>query len=214
MKTLSKRHISEELKKRFLMCFSVRTTNTSRLRQTVKDLVNHGITRKTLVAWAVRAGFSKGYVSSLISRILCSMGLRANRVGAGRKPSADALELLVYAQERYGKRVLNVLRAAWRSGKAQTAREGPQTEIVVPQIPNQRRIVVPQILPQGKAWNGTNADSRKERIRSKPKNAGDAAVIISIKGGTVRGYSRKEQSDEISKIDRGAVIGDCAQPHG
>lgn len=132
----------------------------------MKDLISQGITRKTLVAWAVRAGFSKGYVSSLISRILCSMGLRANRVGAGRKPSADALELLVYTQERYGNRFLNVLRAAWRAGKAQSAHEGSQAEIVVPQIPSQKRIVVPQISRSGMR-SGVKRRSPEDQIHFK-----------------------------------------------
>jgi hypothetical protein len=123
MKTLngSKLTESQALKKKFLGCFSARANNTSVLRETVKALTDRGFTRKMLVSWAVEAGYSKGYVSSLMSQILCSLGMRANRVGAGRKPSPCALELLAISQQRYGKKFLNVLRAAWRAGKAQVA---------------------------------------------------------------------------------------------
>lgn len=133
----SKQAEAEALKREFLRCFSVRTNNTSRLREAVKRLIDRGVTRKTLVTWAVQAGYTKGYVSSLLSRILCSMGLRANRVGGGRKPSPDALELLAHSRGRYGKKFLNVLRAAWRAGKAQAATDGSGCTgnlIVAPQV--------------------------------------------------------------------------------
>ena len=110
------------LKAKYLECFGARASNTATtLRETVKDLADRGISRRTLVAWAVQAGYTKAYVSSLLSRIFCALGLRDRRVGAGRKPSADALELLAYAQSKYAGQALKVLRASLRAGKAQPA---------------------------------------------------------------------------------------------
>ncbi|HTV43101.1 MAG TPA: hypothetical protein VMF08_21230 [Candidatus Sulfotelmatobacter sp.] len=106
------------LKKRYLQCFGARANNVATLQGIVRDLIEDGISRRTLVAWAVEAGYTRGYVSSLLSRILVSLGLRERKKGAGRKPSPHALELLSYARSRYGENYLNVLRAAWRAGKA------------------------------------------------------------------------------------------------
>ena len=112
------------------------------LQGIVKDLIEEGVSRQTLVAWAVKAGYTKGHVSSLLSRILVSLGLRERKKGAGRKPSPAALELLAHVQNRYGEECLNVLRAAWRAGKAQLAAANNETRhrasglIVVPQLPN------------------------------------------------------------------------------
>ena len=107
------------LKKRYLRCFGVRANSVATLQGVVGDLIEDGVSRRTLVAWAVEAGYTKGYVSSLLSRILVSLGLRERKIGAGRKPSPDALGLLSYCRSQYGKKHLNVLRAAWRAGRAQ-----------------------------------------------------------------------------------------------
>lgn len=108
------------LKEQYLQCFGVRTNNASMLQSIVRDLIEDGVSRRMLVAWAVEAGYTKGYVSSLLSRILVSLGLRERKKGAGRKPSPDALELLSYSRSRYGKKHLNLLRAAWRAGKTRS----------------------------------------------------------------------------------------------
>jgi hypothetical protein len=50
----AKRRKAEVLKERFLEYFSARTTNTSRLQETVKGLRDQGVTRQTLIDWAVR----------------------------------------------------------------------------------------------------------------------------------------------------------------
>jgi len=84
-------------------------------------LLHERIPRQTLAAWAVEAGYSKGYVASLLSRVLVSLGLRERNKGAGRKPSLAALELLAHARSQYGEDFLKVMRAAWRAGKAQLA---------------------------------------------------------------------------------------------
>jgi hypothetical protein len=142
-----------ELKEKFLKCFGVRAANAMALRGVVKGLIDQGVTRKTLVIWAVQAGYTKGYVSSLLSRILCLIGCRERRVGAGRKPSPDALELLAHSQNRYGQKFLNVLRAAWRAGKAQVMAE---------QSAKIKLIVAPQItLPSRKQDDAIQESARQ-----------------------------------------------------
>jgi hypothetical protein len=138
-----KRPDAEALKKEFLECFAVRTKNTTSLEGVVKGLIEQGVSRRTLVGWAVGAGYSKGYVSSLLSRVLCSLGLREREAGAGRKPSPDALELLAHARNSYGSRFLNVLRAVWRAGRSQNSPQDGRGE-----KPSERRVrlnVVPQL---------------------------------------------------------------------
>jgi len=132
----------ELLKERYLQCFGVRANSATMLQGIVKNLIEEGVSRQTLVAWAVKAGYTKGHVSSLLSRILVSLGLRERKKGAGRKPSPAALELLTHAQSLHGEECLNVLRAAWRAGKAQLAAANHETRhrasglIVVPRLPN------------------------------------------------------------------------------
>jgi hypothetical protein len=113
------------LKQKYLECFGIRATNMVTWQEAVRDLTDQGVSRETLADWAVAAGYSRGYVSSLLSRIFCSLGLRKRGAGGGRKPSPDALELLAHARSRYGYRFLKVLRAAWRAGRTQTAEDGP-----------------------------------------------------------------------------------------
>jgi hypothetical protein len=125
---------SGALKARYLQCFGARTNNAAALQGVVKNLIDEGIPRQTLVKWAVEASYSKGYVSSLLSRILVSLGMRERKPGAGRKPSVAALRLLVYVQEQYGEDCLKVLRAAWRAGRAELAASAPSATITVPQL--------------------------------------------------------------------------------
>lgn len=155
-----KGHGAEALKERYLRCFGVRTDNAAALQQIVKGLIDKGVSRQTLVSWAVQAGYTKGYVSSLLSRILCSIGLRERRPGAGRKPSPAALELMAYAQDKYGEQFLKVLRAAWRAGKAQTppqnflaaSQYGADMELILaPQLQNPRGYHGATIKRNGKA---------------------------------------------------------------
>jgi hypothetical protein len=145
-----KRRGAETLKEKYLRCFGVRTDNAAALQEIVKGLIDEGVSRKTLVGWAVQAGYSKGYVSSLLSRVLCSIGLRERRAGAGRRPSPAALELVAHAQDKYGEQFLKVLRAAWRAGKAQaTAQDFPTASrsgadmvlIVAPQLQKSDRTI-------------------------------------------------------------------------
>jgi len=118
-----KRPGAATLKKKFLRCFDIRTSNTETLRAIVRQLIVQGVVRKTLVTWAVQAGYAKSGASSVLSRIFCSLGLRERGAGAGRKPSLEALELAAYARRRYGESSLKILRAAWWAEKRQVAVE-------------------------------------------------------------------------------------------
>ena len=133
---------SETFRERFLECFSGHEDNANKLKDVVRELIAEGVPRRTLVGWAVEKGYSKGYVASLLSRIFVSLGLRERQSGAGRRPSAAALELLAHVRSRYGENFMKVLRAAWRAGRAQRAVvKGPtasgnwsSVRIVVPQL--------------------------------------------------------------------------------
>jgi hypothetical protein len=116
------------LKQKYLECFGARATNAETWRETVMRLIEQGVSRGTLLNWAIDAGHPKITVASILSRILVSLGLRERREGAGRKPSPDALELLDHVRVRYGERFLKVLHAAARAAKTQLAAGGSQSE--------------------------------------------------------------------------------------
>jgi hypothetical protein len=109
----------QALKREYLRCFGVRTTSTAALQEVVLDLIRQGVSRKTLALWAVRAGFGKRPVSSLLSRVFCALGLRQRRTGAGRKASPEGLELLAHAYALYGDKCPKVLRGALWAWKNQ-----------------------------------------------------------------------------------------------
>ena len=132
------------LKERYLKCFAVRSTNTKTLQEVVKELLQLGIVRGTLVRWDVQTGYSHGYVRSLLSKILCPLGLRERGLRGERKPSPEALELLGHAQEQYGDQALKILRAAYRAGQTQAAERGSTSE-------SSRIILTPIAVPQ--LWN-------------------------------------------------------------
>jgi hypothetical protein len=125
-------------KEEFLRCFGLRLRNSTKLHEVVRDLIGAGVSRQTLTLWAVEAGYAKASVSSLLSRIYSSLGLRERRKGAGRKPSSVALELLAHAHDRYGENFLKVLCAAWRAGKARSGAsavsDATSDVIVAPQL--------------------------------------------------------------------------------
>ena len=153
MKTLNGtgRPNGKALKKKFLECFAYRSSGATALQGVVKWLIGQGISRKTLVAWAVQAGYTQGTVASLLSRIFCALGLRERRPGAGRKPSPDALELLAHAKARYRGRYLNVLQAALRAGKTQmTAPLGK----LAPHSSQAPALIAPSVLRSSGANNG------------------------------------------------------------
>jgi hypothetical protein len=143
---------SGALKEEFLRCVGLHVSNETKLREVVRDLAGAGISRKTLTIWAVEAGYGKRKVSSLLSSIFRSLGKRERRPGAGRKPSAAALELLAHAHGRYGQSALKVLRAALRAGKARSGAPAVSDTTSV-------LIVVPQLGRAG-AYCGTTISRR------------------------------------------------------
>ena len=146
------------LKARYLDCLAARTNSAHTLSEVIKNLLGLGVVRPMLLQWGVAAGYGKTTVRSLLSRAFCALGFRQRKVGAGRKPSPEALELLVQSRQRYGNRALRVLRAAYRAGKTQEAGHGnagrrveaapgiiPTAPLLAPKL-----IEGPQLLPARK----------------------------------------------------------------
>ena len=150
------------LKAQYLACFAARTTSTQTLLEVITSLLHLGIDRSTLFRWGIAAGYSPATVRSLLSRAFCALGLRQRRTGGGRKPSAEALELLAHSRREYGSRALRMLRAAYRAGKAQDAAHdsapnpvGSLPELIaVPQLLTSLTIVAPQL---DSAYQGSGA---------------------------------------------------------
>ncbi len=109
----------EGLKQKYIECFDIHTKNVTTWLEVVTVLMDRGCSRAMLLNWGVEAGYDRDYVSGVLSRILCSTGRRERKKGGGRKSSPEVLSLLAYARERYGENYLKMLRAAWRTGKAQ-----------------------------------------------------------------------------------------------
>ena len=130
----------EVLKKEFLQCIGVRSMSETTLQRDVMELIDAPASRKTLVVWSVQLGYTRVYVSSMFNRILCVLGLRERRAGAGRKLSTRTLEFLRYAKTRSSGQCLNVLQGALRAGKAENAEAsgnrfahtGHATELIAP----------------------------------------------------------------------------------
>ena len=118
------------LKAKYLECFGSRASTAATLRETVKSLVDRGVTRRTLIAWAMQTGCSKGHAANVLSQVLRALGLRKRRAGAGPNPSPQVLELLAHARAEYGESYLKVLRAARRLGKAHGAGRRSDESIV------------------------------------------------------------------------------------
>lgn len=175
-----KRRGAEVLKKEFLECFGVRTSNAEALRLIVKELIQRGVSRQTLLSWAMQAGYTSSGISSVLSRILCSIGLRARKAGAGRKPSRDALEILAHARSRYGERFLSVLRGAWRAGQAQASSEDSER--------SQSLIAEPQL---GELETNCRAAIRRGRKIIMPKLALPPESSIKIFGKIKLNHQRK-----------------------
>ncbi len=141
------------LKAKYLDCFAARTSSAQTLLEVIKGLLHLGVARATLYRWGPAAGYSHATVRSLLSRAFCALGLRERRAGAGRKPSAEALELLAHSRREYGSRALRMLRAAYRAGRSQEAVHdsaanpvGSVPELIAaPQLLTSRPIVAPQL---------------------------------------------------------------------
>jgi hypothetical protein len=116
------------LEQKYLECFDAHSIKMEKWREIVLRLIDRGVSRGTLMNWAVDAGHPRITVSSILRRILVSLGLREHRKRAGRKPSSKTLELLCNVCIRYGDPFLKVLRAAVRAGRVQIAADGSQSE--------------------------------------------------------------------------------------
>jgi len=168
-----KRRGAGSLKKEFLKRIGARATNAAALQGVVKRLIERGVSRDILVAWGVHAGYPRTNVSSMLSRILCAIGLRERRAGAGRKPSPDALELLAHARARYNERFLRVLQGALRAGKAQ--RKAPLRNFA-PQSGQATELITPsQLRSHGANYEGV--------IRRNGKVADRSSVSLHQSGG-------------------------------
>ncbi len=114
MGNATKSGIQSALKRKYLRCFGLRTTNTAALQEIVQRLNQQGVSRAMLVAWAVQKGFARRSVSCLLSRMFTALGLRERQAGAGRKASPEGEELLNIAYARYGEKCPKALRGALR----------------------------------------------------------------------------------------------------
>lgn len=103
----------QALKAKYLECLRARSPLT--LRQVVKDLLQIGVGRDLLLAWAMSVGHDRKYVGKLLSECLTALGVRQRQAGAGRRTSPGALVLLAFAHELFGKEHRKRLRAAWRA---------------------------------------------------------------------------------------------------
>ena len=108
------------LKEKYLDCLAAREASAKTLPEVIKRLLRLGVVRAALFRWAVENGHTPATVRSILSRAFCSLGLRQRETGAGRRPSAEALELLAHSRKRYGERHLRVLWAALRAGRKET----------------------------------------------------------------------------------------------
>ena len=145
------------LKAQYLACFAARTTSTQTLLEVITSLLHLGIDRSTLFRWGIAAGYSPATVRSLLSRAFCALGLRQRRTGAGRKPSAEALELLAHSRREYGSRALLMLRAAYRAGKSQEAAHdsapNPVGSLPEPILRKQRQTTIKADRLSLRPWN-------------------------------------------------------------
>lgn len=95
---------------------------TAVLRPVIEKLLHFGIGRKTLTDWGVAAGYSRGYVKTLLSRLLCLAGARERKPGAGPKIPQGALLILRFACDNFGEETgLRYMLAGYRAGKLQAA---------------------------------------------------------------------------------------------
>jgi hypothetical protein len=112
--------VSEQaLKQQYLHCLAAILVETATLRSVVAGLVSLGATRRDLLCWAAEAGHHAGYVRTLLSKILCDLGLRSRKAGAGPKTPPEALLILASARNQYGDNALKFLRAACRAANAE-----------------------------------------------------------------------------------------------
>lgn len=172
----------EALKAKYLDCLAVRARSAQRLLEVIKVLLGLGVVRETLFRWGVAAGYSRSTVRCLLRRVFYRLWRRQRQRGAGRKASAEALELLAHARCHHGGRALRVRQAAHRAGQAQAAAHAEaavrikivQGVIAVPQLPISRRRVGSQLPCCGPASRWWEAWRDPEPIRRTGPNGSRA----------------------------------------
>ncbi len=110
-----------DLRAHYLECLGLVSTQAKTLRHIIKALLELGTGWELLLVWAVEAGFGEKPVRKLLSEILCEMGIRRRRPGAGRQTPQEALSLLAHARSQYGELAYRYLRAAYRAAKSERA---------------------------------------------------------------------------------------------
>src|SRR5437016_370114 len=71
------------LKANYLQSLDTLDSNITGLRQAVSALMDAGVTKPLLMKWAAEAGYDKGHVRTILSKILCDSGARTRKPGAG-----------------------------------------------------------------------------------------------------------------------------------
>jgi hypothetical protein len=114
----------EALKDQFLAGLAD-TTNRAKanLRNTVLRLLALGLSRKTLVDWAVTAKYSASYARGILSELLRRTEGRTRKPGGGRRTQPEAFVLRDIARNMYGGRARGFLRAAYRLDLEQERKE-------------------------------------------------------------------------------------------
>lgn len=107
-----------QLKELFLAWMRKAEESLRSLKNVIIGLLDRGISRQTMVDWAIEAGFAEATARSVVSRVSCGAGRRCNAGGQGRPLPAEADELLHLAVERYGEeKAVRLLGAAHRLGE-------------------------------------------------------------------------------------------------
>src|SRR6266478_6259397 len=64
---VDEREMRERLKDKYVECLGKAAVEITSLRQTIHALIEWGVSRRELMKWALEAGYSTGYVRSLVS---------------------------------------------------------------------------------------------------------------------------------------------------
>jgi hypothetical protein len=122
--TVSDREAQRQaLRQTYLACLGVSLHEAAvSLRPIVEKLVQLGTSRKLMLHWGFEAGYARGYVRSILSRIFVPVRGRQRRPGPGRATPQEALVCLAFACERFGEedgpRYLLAGYRAWKKRQA------------------------------------------------------------------------------------------------
>jgi len=116
----------EALKQQFLECLRAIRTSATALGDVAARLFRLGTSKRTLLRWAVEAGYNERYVRNVINHVCRQAGLCRRRSGAGPRTPQEALIILAFATDRYGGRAEKLLRAAAHAAKVQRLAQAAQ----------------------------------------------------------------------------------------